>query len=145
MRRLLPAVLLVAAAQQPVAGVVFVLDGVLIGAGDQDYLALAGLAAAGVFAAGAALVIAEHGGLVALWLAFSLWLLARFVTLTLRARSSPMARHRRGPPLARCHPVSGVPASGRLVSGAGAGTARAPADQGLLAADGHVATVPEVP
>ena len=60
-RRLLPAVLLVAAAQQPVAGVVFVLDGVLIGAGDQDYLALAGLAAAGVFAAGAALVIAQHG------------------------------------------------------------------------------------
>ncbi len=72
----------------PVAGVVFVLDGVLIGAGDQDYLALAGEAAAGVFTAGAALVIAEHAGLVALWLAFSLWLLARFVTLTLRARSS---------------------------------------------------------
>ena len=32
-------------------------------------------------------MIAGHGGLVALWLAFSLWLLARFVTLTLRARS----------------------------------------------------------
>src|ERR1700733_10698225 len=73
-RRLLPAVLLIAAAQQPVAGVVFVLDGVLIGAGDQDYLALAGLAAAGVFAAGAVLVIAEHAGLLALWLAFSLWM-----------------------------------------------------------------------
>ena len=87
-RRLLPAVLLVAAAQQPVAGVVFVLDGVLIGAGDQDYLALAGLAAAGVFAAGAAPVITWHAGLVALWLAFSLWLVARFVTLILRARSS---------------------------------------------------------
>ena len=87
-RRLLPAVLLLAAAQQPVAGVVFVLDGVLIGAGDQDYLALAGLVAAGVFAAGAALVIAQHAGLVALWLAISLWLAARFVTLTLRARSS---------------------------------------------------------
>lgn len=87
-RRLLPAVLLVAAAQQPVAGVVFVLDGVLIGAGDQDYLALAGLAAAGVFAAGAAVVITRHAGLIALWLAFSLWLLARFVTLILRARSS---------------------------------------------------------
>jgi Na+-driven multidrug efflux pump len=86
-RRLLPAVLLAAAAQQPVAGVVFVLDGVLTGAGDQDYLALAGLAAAGVFAAGAALVITPHAGLVALWLAFSLWLLARFVTPTLRARS----------------------------------------------------------
>jgi putative MATE family efflux protein len=87
-RRLLPAVLLVAAAQQPVAGVVFVLDGVLIGAGDQDYLALAGLAAAGVFAAGAVLVITQHAGLLALWLAFSLWMAARFATLTLRARSS---------------------------------------------------------
>jgi hypothetical protein len=29
-----------------------------------------------------------HGGLVALWLAYSLWLLVRFVTLTLRARGS---------------------------------------------------------
>src|ERR1700733_3983760 len=87
-RRLLPAVLLIAAAQQPVAGVVFVLDGVLIGAGDQDYLALAGLVAAGVFAAGAALVVTQHAGLVALWLAISLWLAARFVTLTARARSS---------------------------------------------------------
>jgi putative MATE family efflux protein len=87
-RRLLPAVLLVAAAQQPLAGVVFVLDGVLIGAGDQDYLALAGLATAGVFAAGAVLVITLHAGLLALWLAFSLWMAARFATLTLRARSS---------------------------------------------------------
>jgi putative MATE family efflux protein len=87
-RRLLPAVLLIAAAQQPVAGVVFVLDGVLIGAGDQDYLALAGLVAAGVFAVGAALVVAQHAGLVALWLALTLWLAVRFVTLTLRARSS---------------------------------------------------------
>jgi putative MATE family efflux protein len=87
-RRLLVAVLLVAAVQQPAAGVVFVLDGVLIGAGDQDYLAVAGLAAAAVFAAGAAIVVAEHGGLVALWLAFSVWLLARFCTLTLRARGS---------------------------------------------------------
>ena len=74
-RRLLLAVLLVAAVQQPVAGVVFVLDGVLIGAGDQDYLALAGLAATAVFAAGAA-VGASRGtrGLVALWLALSLWM-----------------------------------------------------------------------
>jgi len=87
-RRLLVAVLLVAAVQQPVAGVVFVLDGVLIGAGDQDYLAVAGLAAAAVFAAGAAIVVAEHGGLVTLWLAFSAWLLARFCTLTLRAHGS---------------------------------------------------------
>jgi Na+-driven multidrug efflux pump len=68
--------------------VVFVLDGVLIGAGDQSYLALAGLATAAVFAAAAWYVLATHGGLVALWLAYSVWLVARFVTLTLRARGT---------------------------------------------------------
>ena len=36
-------VLLVAAVAQPVAGVVFVLDGVLIGAGDGRYLAWGGI------------------------------------------------------------------------------------------------------
>jgi putative MATE family efflux protein len=87
-QRLLGPVLLVAAAQQPVAGVVFVLDGVLIGAGDQDYLALAGLVTAALFAAAAAVVVARHAGLVALWLAFTVWMLARFGTLTLRARGS---------------------------------------------------------
>jgi len=81
-------VLLVVALLQPVAGVVFVLDGVLIGAGDQDYLALVGLLTAAVFGVAAALVHARHGGLVALWLAFSVWMAARFVTLTLRARGS---------------------------------------------------------
>jgi Na+-driven multidrug efflux pump len=85
---LLLAVLLIVAVQQPVAGVVFVLDGVLIGAGDQDYLALAGLATAVVFGVAAVLVHELRGGLVALWLAYSVWLAARFVTLTLRARSS---------------------------------------------------------
>jgi putative MATE family efflux protein len=86
--RLLLVVLLVVALQQPVAGVVFVLDGVLIGAGDQDYLALAGLAAAAVFAVGAGFVHVLHGGLIALWLAYSLWLVARFVSLTWRAHGS---------------------------------------------------------
>jgi putative MATE family efflux protein len=81
-------VLLVVALLQPVAGVVFVLDGVLIGAGDQDYLALAGLVTAAVFGIAAACVHVRHGGLVALWLAFSVWVAARFVTLTLRARGS---------------------------------------------------------
>jgi putative MATE family efflux protein len=85
---LLLAVLLVAAVQQPVAGVVFVLDGVLIGAGDQNYLALAGMAATAVFAVAALCVHAAGGGLVALWLALSLWMAARFVTLTLRARGT---------------------------------------------------------
>jgi putative MATE family efflux protein len=87
-RRLLLAVLLIVAVQQPVAGVVFVLDGVLIGAGDQDYLALAGLVTLAAFAVAAAVVVVTHAGLVALWLAYSLWMLARFATLTLRARGS---------------------------------------------------------
>jgi putative MATE family efflux protein len=87
-RSLLLAVLLIVAVQQPVAGVVFVLDGVLIGAGDQNYLALAGLITLAVFAPAAALVLVLHGGLVALWLAYTLWLVARFVTLVLRARGS---------------------------------------------------------
>jgi putative MATE family efflux protein len=87
-RALLLAVLLVVAAQQPVAGVVFVLDGVLIGAGDQRYLAVAGVLSLAVFLPAAWLVYARHGGLVALWLAYSLWLAVRFVTLVLRARGS---------------------------------------------------------
>jgi putative MATE family efflux protein len=87
-RRLLLAVLLIVAIQQPVSGVVFVLDGVLIGAGDQDYLALAGLTALAVFGVAAAAVVGSHAGLVALWLAFSAWMLARLATLTLRARGS---------------------------------------------------------
>jgi hypothetical protein len=41
-----------------------------------------------VFAAAALCVQAVGGGLVALWLAFSLWMAARFVTLTLRARGT---------------------------------------------------------
>ncbi len=86
--RLLLAVLLVTALQQPAAGVVFVLDGVLIGAGDQDYLAVVGLLTAAVFGAAAAVVVMTHAGLVALWLAYSLWIAARFVTLTLRARGT---------------------------------------------------------
>jgi putative MATE family efflux protein len=87
-RGLLLAVLLVVIVQQPVAGVVFVLDGVLIGAGDQDYLAVAGLVTLAVFVAAATVVVRTGGGLVALWVAYTAWMLARFATLTLRTRSS---------------------------------------------------------
>ncbi len=85
---LMLAVLLIVAASQPVAGVVFVLDGVLIGAGDQDYLALAGLVSTAVFGVAAAAAVAVGAGLTGLWLAIGAWLLARFVTLTWRARGS---------------------------------------------------------
>jgi putative MATE family efflux protein len=87
-RRLLLPVLLIVAAQQPVAGVVFVLDGVLIGAGDQNYLALAGLISAAAFGAAVAAALASRAGLLGLWAAYSAWLLVRFATLTLRARGS---------------------------------------------------------
>jgi putative MATE family efflux protein len=87
-RGLLLPVLVVAALQQPAAGVVFVLDGVLIGAGDQRYLAWTGVVALAVYLPAVLAVRVLHGGLVALWLAYSLWLLVRFVTLTLRARGS---------------------------------------------------------
>jgi MATE family, multidrug efflux pump len=87
-RGLLLGVLLVVIIQQPAAGVVFVLDGVLIGAGDQDYLAVAGLVTFAVFGAAAVIVIRTGGGLVALWLAYTAWMLARLATLTLRARGS---------------------------------------------------------
>jgi putative MATE family efflux protein len=86
-RRLLLELLLVVAVLQPASGVVFVLDGVLIGAGDQDYLALAGLATLAVFGVAVAALVPGRG-LLALWAAFSAWMLARLVTLTLRARSS---------------------------------------------------------
>ncbi len=85
---LLLVVLLVVAAAQPVAGVVFVLDGVLIGAGDQNYLAVAGLVSTAVFAVAAALDVVTGAGLLGLWLAISAWLAARFVTLTWRARGT---------------------------------------------------------
>src|SRR5215472_2691123 len=87
-RGLMLAVILVVIVQQPVAGVVFVLDGVLIGAGDQDYLALAGLITLVAFVAAAAVVLATGAGLVALWLAYCVWMAARFATLTLRVRGT---------------------------------------------------------
>ncbi|MFF5701663.1 MATE family efflux transporter [Streptomyces sp. NPDC012794] len=83
---LLPA-LLVVALSQPVCGVVFVLDGVLMGAGDGRYLAWAMLLTLAVFAPAALLVPALGGGLTALWWAMTLMMLVRMVTLQLRARS----------------------------------------------------------
>lgn len=86
--RLLFIVLAVVAVQQPAAGVVFVLDGVLIGAGDQNYLAAAGIAATAVFGLVATAMAMSGSGLPGLWIAISAWLAARFVTLAWRARGS---------------------------------------------------------
>ncbi|GAA3080853.1 MATE family efflux transporter [Streptosporangium carneum] len=73
---------------QPVAGVVFVLDGVLIGAGDQRYLALAGLWTTLAYLPAVLAVALLGGGLPALWLALGLWMAARLITLGWRARGT---------------------------------------------------------
>ncbi|WP_345521512.1 MATE family efflux transporter [Nocardioides conyzicola] len=84
---LLVPVLLVVALGQPVAGVVFVLDGVLIGAGDGRYLARAGLVTLVAYAPVALLLAAYSAGLVAIWVAFcSVFMGARLVVLVRRAQ-----------------------------------------------------------
>ncbi|MFN8195971.1 MAG: MATE family efflux transporter [Nocardioidaceae bacterium] len=86
---LLMPVLLVAAVGQPVAGVVFVLDGVLIGAGDGTYLAWAGLVVLLVYAPVVLLVAGLVGahGLLWVWVVFSaLFMGARAVVLLRRER-----------------------------------------------------------
>lgn len=80
------------AAGQPIAGYVFVLDGVLIGAGDAKYLAVAGVVnLAAYLPLLLAVPLAGTAGAAALvwvWVAFSLgYMLARAVTLGLRART----------------------------------------------------------
>ncbi|MFE9567084.1 MATE family efflux transporter [Streptomyces sp. NPDC006692] len=82
----LPA-LLVVALTQPLAGVVFVLDGVLMGAGDGPYLARAMVLTLVVFAPVALLVPTFGGGLTALWWAMALMMTVRMLTLVVRARS----------------------------------------------------------
>jgi putative MATE family efflux protein len=86
-RSQLLAALVVVALLEPIAGVVFVLDGVLIGAGDMAYLAVAGLIQTAAFLPVAWLVRVSGGGLVALWLAIGVWMAARLLTLGLRART----------------------------------------------------------
>ncbi|TDQ01963.1 MULTISPECIES: MATE family efflux transporter [unclassified Leifsonia] len=94
---LLPLSLAIVGAGAPLGGYVFVLDGVLIGAGDARYLALTGLANVAVFVplAVAAAVWGGHDatGLAALTAAFAFgYIGARALTLGLRARSRTWMR-----------------------------------------------------
>ncbi|MEV4366692.1 MATE family efflux transporter [Nonomuraea sp. NPDC049637] len=68
---------------QPICGVVFVLDGVLIGAGDQRYLAWAGVWTTLAYLPAA--FLAAGFGVVALWCALGVWMIARLITLGRRA------------------------------------------------------------
>jgi putative MATE family efflux protein len=91
-RRGITAGLLVVALTAPLAGYVFVLDGVLIGAGDGPYLARAGVWALLAYLPLAAVVplagLTGTTGLVVLWLSFAGgYLAARALTLGLRERS----------------------------------------------------------
>ena len=90
-RAAVAAALIVVALSQPISGYVFVLDGVLIGAGDGVYLAGAGvITLVAYLPAAAAVGIWVPGGvagLVWLWIAFSVVFMgARAVTLGLRYR-----------------------------------------------------------
>ncbi|MGW7606061.1 MATE family efflux transporter [Streptomyces sp. NPDC054766] len=82
----LPALVMVAASQ-PICGIVFVLDGVLMGAGDGPYLAWAMLLTLAVFTPVALLVPFLGGGLTALWGAMTLMMTMRMLTLWVRSRS----------------------------------------------------------
>jgi Na+-driven multidrug efflux pump len=91
-RALLPSVVVAMAVGIPLAGFVFVLDGVLLGAGDARYLAVASVVSVLVYLALLLPVEAQVGpgtaGAVALWLTFGLgYVGARAVTLGLRART----------------------------------------------------------
>jgi Na+-driven multidrug efflux pump len=65
--------------------VVFVLDGLLIGAGDGRYLASAGIVTLAVYAP--LVMLLAHWGFTWLWVAYAAFMLARLVTLGLRERS----------------------------------------------------------
>ncbi|RKW70511.1 MATE family efflux transporter [Galactobacter caseinivorans] len=83
------------AASQPVCGLVFVLDGVLIGAEDARYLALTGLLNLALYAPLLVLtdVLALPGeALVWIWVAFCGYLLARAATLSWRVRNDRWMR-----------------------------------------------------
>ena len=78
-RLLTTGALLVVAVNQPLAGFVFVLDGILIGAGDARFLAVAQVFALVAFIPLAWWVARSEGGVVALWGALTVFMVVRGV------------------------------------------------------------------
>ncbi|MDR7300641.1 MATE family efflux transporter [Haloactinomyces albus] len=75
-------------ALQPIAGIVFALDGVFLGAGDAAYLRTATMLSAAIgYLPMIWLSLAFGWGLVGIWSGLSLFMLGRMLTLLLRARS----------------------------------------------------------
>jgi putative MATE family efflux protein len=91
-RDLVWSLVIVVAASQPIGALLYVLDGILIGAGDTRYLAWTMLVALVTFLPLAAAVLVTEAGVVALWWALTGWLLARQVAVGLRYRSGAWAR-----------------------------------------------------
>jgi putative MATE family efflux protein len=75
------------ALMQPLAGAVFALDGILIGAGDTSYLMWSMLAASTLFIGLALAALTQHWGIVGVWIALDVLIAARLGLLTLRFAS----------------------------------------------------------
>lgn len=84
-------VVLIVAVMQPLNAIVFVLDGILIGAGDLRYLAAAMAVSSALFVPMAIAVLAAGGGLVALWGALCILMGTRLLALVARWRSDRWA------------------------------------------------------
>ncbi len=91
-RSLIAASLVVAALQQPLSSPVFVLDGVLIGAGDGRWLAGAGLVMLVAFLPAAWLVLDRDLDVVGLWWALTWFMVVRGALLAWRARGDRWLR-----------------------------------------------------
>jgi putative MATE family efflux protein len=79
-------------ALQPIAGIVFALDGVLLGAGDAVFMRNVTLISAGVgFLPLVWLALVFHWGLTGIWLAMSAFMLIRLVMMVARWRSARWA------------------------------------------------------
>ena len=86
-RQALAAALVVVAVQQPLSGFVFVLDGVLIGAGDGRWLAVAAIVQLVLYLPVVVLMQQADVAAAGLWWGFAVFMLARGVLLGWRARS----------------------------------------------------------
>lgn len=84
--------LLVLAVLAPIGAIAFQLDGVLIGAGDARFLALAGIAATLGYAPFVGAVWLTGAGLAWLWSAYGVWLVLRSLLLGWRTRGDAWAR-----------------------------------------------------
>lgn len=79
-------------AMQPLNGAAFALDGVLVGAGDQRFLARAMLTSLAVLVAGGSLLLANDTPLWGLWLTITIFMASRVVMLGRRLRSRAWER-----------------------------------------------------